>query len=88
MTSEGSEGFCLYNVCIITVHLQLMWGEWSYLASMSMFCHPMSEVIHKPSRQQAPSKILSLLPVMALEGFHLPHLLKIYVGVNFCYDGM
>lgn len=87
MTSERSEGFCLC-VCIITVHLQLMWDERSYSASVSTFCHLMPEVIHKPSRQQAPSRILSLLPVMALEGLHLPHLLKIYVGVSFCYDGM
>lgn len=65
-----------------------MWGEWSYSASVFTFCDPIPEVLPKPDGACCLLGILLLLPVMALEGLHLLHLLKIYVEVNLCYDGM
>lgn len=88
MASEGAEGFSLYNVCIIIVHLQLMRDEWSYAASVSMFCDPMPEILCKRDGACRLLGIPLLLPVMALEGLHLPCLLKIDVEVNLCYGGM
>lgn len=78
--SGGAEGFCLYNVCMIIVHLRL---KWDYFPSKSTLCNPLPEVFRKPS-----SRIFLLLPLMALEGFHLLCLLKIYIEVNLWFDGM
>lgn len=88
MASEGAEGFRLCNVCIVIVHLQLMWDEWSYSASVSTFCDPMPEVLCKPDGACCLLGILLLLPMVVWEGFHLPRSLKIDVEVNLCDDGM
>lgn len=59
----GDEGFSLYDVCVVIVHLRL---RWAYSPSKSTLCNPVPEVLHKLS-----SRDFLLLPVMALEGFHL-----------------
>jgi len=87
MASEGAEGFCLYNVCIIILCSELTWDEWSYSASVSTCCSPVPEVLRKHDGACGLLGILLRLPVVALEGLHLPHLLKVYMEVNLCCDG-